>query len=32
MGLVMRQLMPGMKGRADGRLVSEVVRELLLSS
>jgi hypothetical protein len=32
MGLVMRQLMPEMKGRADGRLVNEVVRELLLSS
>jgi len=30
-GLVMRELMPKMKGRADGRLVNEVVRELLLN-
>ena len=30
-GLVMRQLIPKMKDRADGRLVNEVVRELLLS-
>jgi len=29
MGAVMRELMPQMKGRADGRLVNEVVRELL---
>jgi len=29
MGTVMRALMPQMKGRADGRLVNEVVRELL---
>lgn len=29
MGLVMRQLMSKLKGRADGRVVSEVVRELL---
>jgi uncharacterized protein YqeY len=29
MGEVMRQLMPLMKGRADGKLVSQVVKELL---
>jgi uncharacterized protein YqeY len=29
MGQVMRVLMPRMRGRADGRMVSEVVRELL---
>ena len=31
LGAVMRVLMPQMKGRADGRLVNEVVRELLSS-
>jgi hypothetical protein len=29
LGLVMRQLIPTLKGRADGRIVNEVVRELL---
>lgn len=29
MGQVMRQLMPLMKGRADGKLVNQVVKELL---
>ena len=29
LGGVMRELMPKMKGRADGRLVNQVVRELL---
>ena len=29
LGSVMRELMPKMKGRADGRLVNQVVRELL---
>lgn len=28
-GLVMKELMPQVKGRADGRLVNEVVRQLL---
>lgn len=32
MGQVMRELMPHLQGRADGRLVSEVVRELLAGS
>lgn len=31
MGAVMRQLMPKLKGRADGRIVNQVVRELLAS-
>lgn len=31
MGAVMGQLMPRVKGKADGRLVNEVVRELLAS-
>ena len=30
MGKVMSQLMPAVKGRADGKVVSDVVRELLL--
>ncbi len=29
MGQVMRYLMPGLKGKADGRLVSQVVKEIL---
>jgi uncharacterized protein YqeY len=29
MGQVMRQLMPLMQGKADGKLVSQVVKELL---
>lgn len=29
MGLVMKQLMPKVQGRADGKLVSDIVRELL---
>ena len=29
MGLVMRQAMAELKGKADGRLVSEIVREVL---
>ena len=32
MGQVMRVLMPRVQGRADGRMVSEIVRELLASS
>jgi len=32
MGQVMRELMPRVQGRADGRLVNEVVRELLAGS
>ena len=32
MGNVMRVLMPKLKGQADGKLVNEVVRELLASS
>ena len=31
MGNVMRVLMPKLKGQADGKLVNEVVRELLAS-
>lgn len=31
MGLVMRALMPRVQGRADGRMVSEVVRQLLVN-
>ncbi|MBN1953441.1 MAG: GatB/YqeY domain-containing protein [Anaerolineae bacterium] len=31
LGAVMQQLMPQMKGQADGRLVNQVVRELLIS-
>jgi len=30
MGDVMRRLMPALKGRADGRVVSEVVKGLLI--
>jgi uncharacterized protein YqeY len=29
MGQVMRHLMPGLKGKADGRLVNQVVKEIL---
>ena len=29
MGAVMRRLMPALRGRADGRVVSEIVRDLL---
>jgi len=28
-GEVMKRLMPGLKGKADGKLINEVVRELL---
>ena len=31
MGMIMGRLMPALKGRADGRLVNQVVRELLAS-
>ena len=31
MGEVMRRLMPQLKGRADGRLVNQIVREILAS-
>lgn len=31
MGAVMSRIMPDLRGRADGRMVSEVVKELLLS-
>ncbi|MCG3208438.1 MAG: putative protein YqeY [Anaerolineae bacterium] len=31
MGLVMKELMPQLQGRADGKLVSQIVRELLAS-
>ncbi len=31
MGLVMKELMPQIQGRADGKLVSQIVRELLAS-